>query len=415
MSFTGLEGRFWELTVPVNDDTFSRMVWDAVHGVPGVDLGVAFRPPGSAAQGPSGVDALLTSPGIVDEFRRRRAFERSGDVPDAGLDSLAPNELADLVWRQLFLDHSPLSEPARTVLTSLGMLGFDPSSRDLWPHREASAALSREEIAAKAFRAANVELALYPVDCFDVEGGGGGAGTNQPLRPYLELGGLFGDRKAASKALKRLGFKVKPKVDEFGLLETRRFLAARVETVAPVALAIGDSRRLFDAVNDDLAPLFFELTLPICLETGLPLVLEVEGSWWSMRAFERMWSDAPEVKRVLIPKGRIALAESIPLAAEHPHVLLCGPAGPNSFGRDFGEFVHAGMETLGLAFHPCRSGATAVEELAGRWAHMRWLVGEAMIRRYAELRRTGWSVSEAEVRRDAAALLGGNARKFLGV
>ncbi len=68
---------------------------------------------------------------------------------------------------------------------------------------------------------------------------------------------------------------------------------------------------------------------------------------------------------------------------------------------------------LGSGFHACHSGAEIAEELAGCWAHLRWTLGKTFLRHCENLWRTGWRYSEADVKRELRALLGGNVKAFL--
>src|SRR5258708_19413061 len=74
-----------------------------------------------------GIDDLLVYHYLVAE-----AF-RFLDLPYEKFWSLTRTGQADLIWRALFLDHSPISEACRGGLTVLHSLGLDPKKRDLPP------------------------------------------------------------------------------------------------------------------------------------------------------------------------------------------------------------------------------------------------------------------------------------------
>jgi hypothetical protein len=67
---------------------------------------------------------------LVYHYLVAEAF-RLHDLPCETFWSLPKPAQADLVWRSLFTDRSPLSEAARGVLTSLQRLGLDPRRQDL--------------------------------------------------------------------------------------------------------------------------------------------------------------------------------------------------------------------------------------------------------------------------------------------
>src|SRR5437667_1547958 len=72
-----------------------------------------------------GIDELLVYHYLIAE-----AF-RHLDLPYEKFWDLSKTQQADLVWDALFIQHSPLSEACRGVLTALHALGLDVKKRDL--------------------------------------------------------------------------------------------------------------------------------------------------------------------------------------------------------------------------------------------------------------------------------------------
>src|SRR4030067_640861 len=68
-----------------------------------------------------GIDELLTYHYLVAETLRW------GVMPPEGFWRLSKRGRADLIWKTLFLDHSPYSEACRGVLTVLDKFGLDVS------------------------------------------------------------------------------------------------------------------------------------------------------------------------------------------------------------------------------------------------------------------------------------------------
>src|SRR5438046_3401118 len=66
-----------------------------------------------------GIDDLLTYHYLVAE-----SFRYLG-LPYEKFWSLSKVEQADLIWKTLFLEHSPVSEACRGILTTLHALGLD--------------------------------------------------------------------------------------------------------------------------------------------------------------------------------------------------------------------------------------------------------------------------------------------------
>ncbi len=388
------------------------MIWAAVHETPAADLRVAFSPADLAATAGSGLDRLLTSPALLDEFFRRRGREGAGDSPadrESYLKSLAPGELADLVWRRLFLDHTPLSEAARVVLTTLGLFGLDVGSGDLRDLGEKFALIQQKRRLERIAALANLDLVLYPVECLDADAATKRPPPPAPFRPVLSLTGLFRDWKAGARKLRLLGFGVKAKVDEFVPLELRRYLSGLVDRLAPAALAL--DWPVCPGGRDDFRRLVREAVLQVCRERRLALLLAASDR--PVEFLSPLWEECPEANFLFFPATREQSAEAGLAAERSRNLLLCGPDRRLAHPMELGQSLAIRLEEWGSAFHACHSGSASPEELVGRWAHLRWTVGEALLRRYAELRRTGWRLSETGVKRDVRALLGGNAREML--
>ena len=64
---------------------------------------------------------------------------------------------ADLIWKTLFLERSPISEAHRGVLTVLSKLGLDVASRDLGKFRKYFESKSVDEYMDIVFQTANVK------------------------------------------------------------------------------------------------------------------------------------------------------------------------------------------------------------------------------------------------------------------
>src|SRR6185436_14715074 len=72
-----------------------------------------------------GIDDLLVYHYLVAEVFRHL------DVPGETFWTLSKERQAELIWDTLFLQHSPISESCRGVLTTLHALGLDVKKRDL--------------------------------------------------------------------------------------------------------------------------------------------------------------------------------------------------------------------------------------------------------------------------------------------
>ncbi len=251
------------------------VIWTAVHETPAVDIRVFAAPP--PADSPiSGIDALLASPELLGEFFRRRAVANREYGPvsarEAYIRSLTPAELADLVWRQLFLDRQPLSEPARIVLTTMGMFGLDVASGDLRRLREEYDAIPPDERLSRILTLANVTKILYATEC--LYGTDPGPSRHPAFRPVLYVSDLLADWKESARRLRLTGYGLKARLNEFTALELRRYLTAEIQRIGPVGLGLdwpdGGGNGNGDSAGDCIRRLVHEAVLPLARERNMP-------------------------------------------------------------------------------------------------------------------------------------------------
>ncbi len=100
-------------------------VEQAVFSTPVYDIHTHLFDPAFGSLLLWGIDELLVYHYLVSE-----AF-RHLEMPHATFWALSQTEQADWVWRALFVEHSPISEACRGVLTTLQALGLDVKQRDL--------------------------------------------------------------------------------------------------------------------------------------------------------------------------------------------------------------------------------------------------------------------------------------------
>src|SRR5215213_9159329 len=107
-----------------------RHVEEAVNRTPVIDMHTHLYAPEFGGLNLSGIDELLTYHYLVAEtFRSARlSYDDFWRLPKSAR--------ADLVWRTLFVEHAPLSEAARGVVTVLAAFGLDTAAEDLREARE---------------------------------------------------------------------------------------------------------------------------------------------------------------------------------------------------------------------------------------------------------------------------------------
>jgi hypothetical protein len=175
-----------------------RQVSEVVGAVPVIDMHTHLFAPEFGGLNLSGIDELLTYHYLVAETFR------SARVSYEEFWRLSKSEQADLVWRTLFVENTPVSEAARGVVTVLDAFGLDAAAADLsevrefFRSQEPSAHLSRVlELAGVG----DVVMTNDPLDAEEARVWEGGAELDRRFHAALRMDGRR-SRPAGSRSMK---------------------------------------------------------------------------------------------------------------------------------------------------------------------------------------------------------------------
>ena len=112
-----------------NRSAIRNVVFSEVASVEAIDLHTHLLPPSHGALCLWGIDELLTYHYLVAEY----FMTAPSDVSPERFYSLTKQQQADIIWKALFTDRTPISEACRGVITTLAALGLERHflSRDL--------------------------------------------------------------------------------------------------------------------------------------------------------------------------------------------------------------------------------------------------------------------------------------------
>ena len=77
------------------------------------------------------------------------------------------------------------------------------------------------------------------------------------------------------------------------------------------------------------------------------------------------------------------------------------------------EITRERLELLGTSFIPQHSDARVLDQLLYKWPHSKAVIARVLIDKYSDLARTGWSLTEAIIRRDIKRLLADNFNEWI--
>jgi hypothetical protein len=381
-----------------------------------------------------GIDDLITYHYLIAETFRW------AEMPYQDYWKLSKREQADLIWRTLFVDNSPVSESNRGVLTVLEALGLDVTSRDLASYRRHFEKLKVEDYVNTVFELAGVESVVMTNDPFDDAERKVWLERYRPdprFRAALRIDQLILNWRTSWPRLAKWGYAVDEKVAGKTAAEVRRFLSDWAERMEAVYLAASlppdftVGQELVDPERSRRAPatLLRECILPTCEELNLPFAmmigvkklinadLRLAGDGVgkaSIETVERLCAGHPRNKFLVTMLSRENQHELAVAARKFRNLMPFGCWWFLNNPSLVDEITRMRLELLGLSFIPQHSDARVLDQLIYKWRHSRRTIADALCHKYADLMATGWLIDEAEIKRDVEKLFGGNFRAFLG-
>ena len=409
----------------MTDAEIRTLVETAVRETPVTDIHTHLCPPSFGSLCLWGIDELLTYHYLIAETFRWV------ELPYEHFWSMSKREQADLIWQTLFIEHSPVSEACRGVLTTLECLGLDTAARDLEAYRRFFAAASAEQIVDSVFHLGGIRDVVMTNDPFD--------NAERPLweaglqpdprfKTALRLDALLNNWPAAWPRLREWGYAVEEALTDNTLAEVRRFLTEWIARLDALYLAVSlppDFRMPEDSprgrlIADAVLPVSFELNRPLAMMIGVKRqvnpALRMAGDGLdrsNLASVEHLCATYPCNKFMVTLLARED-QHALGVAARKFRNLL--PFGCWWFLNNpslIDEITRMRLELLGLSMIPQHSDARVTEQLLYKWEHSRRVVGRVLVDKYTDLATTGWRPTEAEIRRDVDDLFGGAFRAFL--
>lgn len=374
-----------------------------------------------------GIDDLLVYHYLVAE-----AF-RQFDLPYDKFWALSKEEQADAIWKALFIEHSPISEACRGVLTTLNRLGLDVKKRDLPALR-------------KWF--AKWKVADYTTHCMEVAGVRRICMTNSPFddveRVVWERGFERDERftaalridplllswnDAAAPRLRDWGYDVTPELSEKTVSEVRRFLADWTRRIDAQYLMVSLPPD-FTYPGHQVCPRLMETAvLPHCREFGLPFammpgvkrgvnpLLKLAGDGvghCDTATYENLIAAHPDNKFLITALSRENQYSLCVAARKFRNLHLFGCWWFTNIPSLIDEMTRMRLELIGLSVTPQHSDARVLDQILYKWDHSRRIIARVLVEKYTDLAATGWEPTATEIQRDVQDLFGGAFDRFCG-
>ena len=371
-----------------------------------------------------GIDELLVYHYLVAEGFRFL------NIPYEHFWKLNKTAQADLIWEQLFVKHSPISEACRGVLTTLNKLGLDVKKRDLPAIRKSFNAWNVREYTSRCMELAKVRsicMTNSPFDELERPVWEGSFERDERFKAALRIDPLLVSWPTAGPQLVKRGYKVKPDLGVKTMSEVRRFLADWSRRMNPEFVMVSLAPDFSYPDEGDCAQLIEKAVLPHCREFNLPFAvmpgvrravnpsLRLAGDGvgsTNLEALQNLLAANPRNKFLCTILARENQHELCVLARKFRNLHIFGCWWFTNIPLLIDEITRMRLELLGLSFTAQHSDARVLDQIIYKWDHSRSIIAKALAQKYEAIASSGWEPSRQEIERDVQALFGGSYREF---
>lgn len=371
-----------------------------------------------------GIDELLTQSEIVAEF-----FKYS-TITSEHFFKLSKNEQSDLVWKTLFIEHSPLSECQRSIITILTKLGIDILWNDLSYIRDYFNRLQVDDYINKVLEIAKVKFIVMtnnPLNDQERRTWENNSYKDSRFKAALEVSYILNNYKDNYKKLREMGYEVNNRVDEKSIKEIKRFFQEWAKKMSAVYLVATLPPDFFLPEAYEREKIMKSCIMPVCKELNLPFVMmvgvkkanddankEIIDSMGRARleAVEYMCKMYPENKFMVTMLSRENQHELAVATKRFKNLSLFGGSWSLSNPTLMEETIRIRVETLGLSFIPEYSGARVLEQLISKWDNSRKVITKVLCDKYNNLLEAGWPITEEQIEKDVEYFFNGHFNNF---
>jgi hypothetical protein len=412
---------------PLEASQIGSTVADELRALDFIDIHTHLFMPSLGPLGLWGIDNLMTYHYLEAELFR------SSKIRPEQYWQLSQREKADLIWRALFVENTPVSEATRGVIAVLQAFSLRTDATDLSEAREFFAAQKIEQHVRNVFKLAGISEAVMtndPLDPAEAPEWLKGAAPDRQFHAVLRLDRVLNKWADHWQILVGQGYKVDATASGGSIAEVRRFLADWCGRMRPVyaACSLPDT---FKFPEDSVrGRILAEAVLPACREFNIPLSLMI-GVRYLVNPALRLAGDAVGKADLLsveylareFPDNRYLISV---LSRENQHEL-CVYARKFANLMPFGcwwflnnpsiveEMTRERIEMLGTSFIPQHSDARILEQVIYKWRNTRRTLTPILTNSYRTLAEDGRPVTRDDIKRDVTRLFRGNFENFVGL
>jgi hypothetical protein len=382
-----------------------------------------------------GVDELVTYHYLVAEVYR---VVPASQLPYEKFWKMSKAEQADHIWKNLFVERTPLSEACRGVLTTLKLLGLNPNEKSLAPYRRFFAKQDPSKFIDKVMELSNVRSITMTNPVFDDNERGRwlkdpGVGSDPRFKAVLRIDPLLRAWPTAAAKLREWNYGAAAEISASAIEETRRFLREWIDRQKAIYLAVSLPPEFRYPAGDDPGDragqaILEKVVLPTCAERGLPFAMMIgsrlrvnpglrDGGDMSGKAdivsVANLCREFPNNKFLVTMLARENQHELCVTARKFGNLMIFGCWWFLNNPSLIEEIERMRIELLGTSFVPQHSDARILDQLIYKWDHTRRILGKVLTDKYSDLLETGRHVSQDDIERDVRGFLKDNFLGFL--
>ena len=410
-------------TIPAHQ--ISQAVEEELRITPFIDVHTHLFMPSLGKLGLWGIDELLTY-----HYLEAELFRFSPVKPDEYW-ALSKRSQADLIWRTLFVENTPISEATRGVLAVMSAFSLDTSANDLSAAREYFEQQDPEAHIRNVFSLAGISEVAMTNDPLDpVEGSlwEGGAAADPQFHAVLRLDRILNKWDQHWETLAQKGYRVAQQLGGETVREVRRFLADWCDRMHPVYMACSLPDTFAYPEDSIRSRLLQDAVVPACREFDIPLSLMI-GVRYQVNPAIRLAGDASgqadlsALEHLCREFSDNRFLVSV-LSRENQHEL-CVYSRKFSNLLPFGcwwflnnpsvveEVTRERIEMLGTSFIPQHSDARVLEQLIYKWRNTRRTMTPILANTYELLAQDGRPVTRANIKHDIDQLFRSNFERWV--
>lgn len=410
--------------MPVQYSNLEHTVETIVDSTPIFDMHTHLYPPAFQGLLLWGIDELLTYHYLIAEVLR------VSPISPEEFYQMSKSQQADLIWDELFIHRSPISEACRGVVTTLEALNLDPSERDLNAIREWYSKQSIESFIDLVFSQSNLSGAVMTNDPFDATERHfwDTVGNEHPkLWAALRIDPLLLNWDQAVEEIRQQGYSVSSNLDQNTISEVKRFLEDWCKRINPRYMAVSlppsftypDHSITTTLLDECILPFSRQFDLPFAMMIGVKRqinpALKLAGDSVGkadLSALENMCAKYPENRFLVTLLSRENQHEFCVIARKFGNLLPFGCWWFVNNPSIIEEMTRERLELLGWSFVPQHSDARVLDQLLYKWPHSRKVIARVLTDKYQDMVNAGWRVTRAEISRDVNRLFTQNFNEF---